>query len=83
MPCVASNTGGTMDILKHKEEGFLYPYNDSAMLAEYISKYFENDELCLEYGKNAQQTALKRHNAKENLANMVKIYKDIIKGEEK
>ena len=26
MPCVATNTGGTMDILKHKEEGLLYHY---------------------------------------------------------
>ena len=47
MPCVASNTGGTMDILEHKKEGFLYTYTEPAILAEYISRYFENNELCL------------------------------------
>lgn len=40
MPCVATNTGGTMDILEHKKEGFLYPYTEPAMCADYISRYF-------------------------------------------
>ena len=48
LPCIASNTGGTMDILKHKEEGLLYPYTEPAILAEYIGRFFENDELCIE-----------------------------------
>lgn len=79
MPCVASNTGGTMDILEHKEEGFLYPYTEPAMLAEYISKYFENPNLCTEYGKNAKKKALERHNAEKNVERIVEIYKELVK----
>ena len=78
MPCVASNTGGTMDILENKKEGLIYPYTEPAVLAEYISRYFENDELCLKYGKNARKTAIKRHNQKENLKNMIEIYSNIM-----
>lgn len=74
MPCVASNTGGTMDIVEHKKEGYLYPYTEPAMCAEYISKFFENNELCINLGQNARQTALVRHNPKTNVEKMIEIY---------
>ncbi len=78
MPCVASNVGGTMDMLVHKKEGFLYPYTEPAMLAYYISQYFENNDLCIEYGKNAKQVASQRHNPQENTKKIIDIYKSII-----
>ena len=81
MPCVASSTGGTMDMLVHKKEGYLYSYTEPAMLAEYILKYFEDDKLCLKYGKNARKKAYNIHNQKENVEKMIEIYKDIIEGE--
>lgn len=79
MPCVATNTGGTMDILKHKEEGLLYPYTEPAMCADYISRYFEDDKLCIEYGRQAREKALSRHNAENNANQIIKIYNEIIK----
>lgn len=79
MPCVATNTGGTMDILEHKKEGFLYPYTEPAMCAEYISRYFEDDKLCIEYGRKAREKALSRHNAENNANQIIKIYNEIIK----
>lgn len=77
MPCVASNVGGTSDILEHKKEGFLYPYTEEAMLAEYISRFFDNDELCLELGKNAKIKANKTHNRDNNKEEIIKIYKKV------
>lgn len=79
MPCVATNTGGTMDILEHKKEGFLYPYTEPAMCADYISRYFEDDKLCIEYGRQAREKALSRHNAENNVNQIIKIYNEIIK----
>lgn len=79
MPCVATNTGGTMDILEHKKEGFLYPYTEPAMCADYISRYFEDDKLCIEYGRQARKKALSRHNAENNANQIIKIYNEIIK----
>lgn len=77
--CVATNTGGTMDILEHKKEGFLYPYTEPAMCADYISRYFEDDKLCIEYGRQARKKALSRHNAENNANQIIKIYNEIIK----
>ena len=68
-----------MDMLNHKKEGFLYPYTEVAMLAEYIAKYFEKNELCIEYGKNAKKRASIRHDSKENVDRIIEIYKEIIK----
>lgn len=82
MPCVATNTGGTTDILEHKKEGFLYPYTEPAMCADYISRYFEDDKLCIEYGKQAREKALNRHNPENNTNQIIKIYNEII-GEKK
>lgn len=78
MPCVASNTGGTMDILEHKQEGYLYPYTEPAMCAEYISRFFEDDKLALQLGKRAKITAEERHNPENNVKTIIDIYNDIL-----
>lgn len=78
MPCVATNTGGTMDILKYEKEGFLYPYTEPAMCAEYISNFFEDDELAIRMGKTARKKALERHDPEKNAENIIEIYKKVI-----
>lgn len=83
MPCVASNTGGTMDILEHKKEGFLYPYTEPAMCAEYINKFFEDDDLCAEMGEKARKTTLLRHDPDMNLQRILEIYKENLKNGER
>ena len=80
MPCVASNTGGTMDMLEHKKEGFLYPYTEPAVCAKYISNLFENDALCITIGKNARKTAQKRHDPNENVRKYIELYEEMIGG---
>lgn len=78
VPSVASNVGGTSDMLIDKKEGFLYPYTEPELLAYYVEKYFENESLCYEMGKNARDHALKRHNWENNAKETIKIYKDIL-----
>ena len=78
MPCVATNTGGTMDILEHKKEGYLYPYTEPAICAEYILKFFEDDELSIKMGKEAREKALERHNPEKNAEDIIEIYKKVI-----
>lgn len=79
MPCVATNTGGTMDILKHEKEGFLYPYTEPAMCAEYISKIFENDDLAVRLGQTARITAIERHDSEKNVKEIIHIYNKVLK----
>lgn len=77
MPCVASYVGGTSDMLKDKEEGFLYPYTEYSMLAYYISKIFNDDKLAQKLGECARNHALITHDRKTNTETMLKIYKEV------
>ena len=77
VPCVASNVGGTADMLTDKKEGFLYPFNDISLMANYIIEIFENDKLAYEIGKNAQTHAKKTHDIEHNVNKMIEIYKKI------
>lgn len=80
MPCVASYVGGTPDMIKDREEGLLYPFGDYGVLAYYISRVFDNDELALKLGKNAQKHAKIVHDRTINAEKMIEIYKKIIEG---
>lgn len=79
VPCVASNVGGTSDMLLDKKEGFLYPYTESELLAYYVDQYFESEELCKEKGKAAREHALNRHDWDSNAKSMMDIYNKLIK----
>lgn len=81
MPCVASNVGGTSDMLKDKEEGYLYPFGDYSLLAYYISKIFENPIDAIKIGINARKHALITHDRKKNANTMIEIYKKVINSE--
>lgn len=77
-PCIASYVGGNMDMLKHNEEGFLYCYNEPYMLAEYIRRIFESDELAVNFSIKARNTARKRHDPNYLVKNLVEIYTKVI-----
>lgn len=56
VPCVASDVGGVPDMLKHKEEGFLYQADAPYMLAHYVCEIFKNKNLALKFSNNARGT---------------------------
>ena len=78
VPCIASNVGGTSTMLKDKEDGFLYPFGDYALLAYYIDQVFKNNDYALKFSKNSQKHANITHNKKTNENCMIEIYKKII-----
>ena len=78
MPCVASYVGGTADMLFDKKEGYLYPFGDYAMLAYYISKIFDKDNIAVELGKSAQKHAKITHSVENNANQMLEIYNKVI-----
>lgn len=77
MPCVASNVGGTSDLIVDKEEGFLYPFGDYGLLAYYISKIFDEPKMAISMGKKARKHALNTHDKEKNAKCMFNIYKKI------
>lgn len=80
VPSVASYVGGISNRIEHKKDGFLYPYTEPAMLAEYISRIFNDDNLAIELGENARKTAISRHDREKNCERTIEIYKEIIEG---
>ncbi len=77
VPCVASDVGGVADLLKHKEEGFVYQSDAPYMLAHYVCEIFANDELALQFSKKARVHAMKTHDAQMNLNTLLSIYEQI------
>lgn len=77
VPVVSSDVGGVKNMLVHEREGFLYQADATYMLAYYVMKYFEHDEIVEAYTKAARNHALKTHNQKQNLDTLMQIYKVI------
>lgn len=73
-PTVASSVGGTMDIIAHEENGLLYRFEETEMLAYNICRIFESDQLASSRSGNGRKKALERHD-RETIANaLIKIY---------
>ena len=82
VPCIASDVGGVADLLRHKEEGFVYQVDAPYMLAHYVCEIFKSKELALKFSKKAREHALGTHDRKLNTTTLIAIYRDI-KGEQK
>lgn len=79
VPCVASCVGGIQDMISSPDEGFVFPSDEPYMLAYYICKIFESEELAKSVSTKARQHALDTHDRKKNTEQLLKIYQ-IIKG---
>lgn len=78
VPSIASYVGGIPDMLKDKEEGFLYQHDAPYMLAHYICEIFEKKDLAIKFSKNAREHALKTHDRDENTRRLIEIYNEIL-----
>lgn len=77
MPCISSSVGGVPSMLKDKEEGFLYQFDAPYMLAFYILKLFEDDDLAKVLSNNAKKRAQDTHNIDTNVDRVLQIYGEI------
>ena len=78
VPVVAASVGGVADLLRHGEEGLLYPPTSPYMLASLISRFFEMGEAAAAYGQKARAHALKTHDPQTNLETLLAIYNSLI-----
>ena len=77
VPCVSSDVGGVKDMLVHGREGFLYPFDEQYMIAYYIGRIFEEDELALGFSKAGREHARKTHDPGRNLRDLMGVYEAI------
>jgi len=77
VPTIASYVGGIQDMIKHKETGILYRFEEVEMLSDYIRTILSDDSFAMKISSLSIVSAEKRHDRVTNSRKMVKIYKDI------
>jgi glycosyltransferase involved in cell wall biosynthesis len=65
------------DLITHRRTGLLYRFEETALLADYISELLADDRLCCELSAAARDIALKRHNRTIIAARLRSIYEEI------
>ncbi len=79
VPCVASDVGGTKNMIKHGEEGFLYQSDAPYMLSLYVKMLWEDDDLAMSFSNKARVRALETHDAEKNAKRLMEIYESLMK----
>lgn len=79
VPTVASYVGGTMDLLKDKEEGFMYQADAPYMMADCICRVFVEEQKVKLMSSAAMKHASITHNPDMNLEALLDVYKTISK----
>lgn len=78
VPCIGSYTGGVPEMLENGRCGFLYPFLEEAMLAEYIRRIFQSDEQAIQLSQAGRDSAHKRHDRSRIAETMVDIYRAVV-----
>ncbi len=76
-PCVASFVGGVPDMIKDRESGLLYRFEDYKTLAVKIMEIFKNDSFAQLLSDNAKISASLRHNRDQITSRMMDIYANV------
>ncbi len=50
-PCIGGNYGGTPEVIKEGESGFLVDFDDVPMLVQRLQQFITNPQLCTRYGR--------------------------------
>ena len=74
MPVISSFVGGVPSMLQNGKEGILYPCEDTSKLADAVKLIFQNDDLAMQYGKEARKRALITHDPEANYERLLEIY---------
>lgn len=77
VPNIGSYVGGTPNMIEHSNNGFLYRFEEYEMLAMYVCKLFDSDELAVKISESAKITASHRHNPFLNALQTMEVYKTI------
>lgn len=77
LPVIASYVGGVIDRIKHGIDGFYYQHDAPYMLAHYILKVFNDDNLASTIGQNARKEAFVRNNIDVNNKVLINVYNHV------
>jgi glycosyltransferase involved in cell wall biosynthesis len=78
IPCVASHVGGVPEMITSSQDGFLYTFNEPLMLAEYLSRLFDSNDLCESFSLKSYNNVRKHQSVDDVLNKTMENYKNII-----
>lgn len=78
-PVIATNTGGLKEIIENNNFGSLVEIKNVEQTVFEMEKYFLNIELKNKVGKAAREKVIQKYNWKDNVQQMIEVYKDLIK----
>lgn len=78
IPVVASFVGGVPEMLRDGVDGFLYTFNEPLMLAEYISRIFDSDEIAEKFSQSSYEWIRSRQGETMVVEKTIENYKWII-----
>lgn len=81
-PSIASFVGGIPEVVTHGQNGLLYRFEEYEMLAEYISKVFDDLEFATSLSQNARISMRSNHDSMKISEKIIAIYRDIISSTE-
>ena len=77
VPCVASCVGAMQEMIDHGRDGFLYPFNETYMLADYICQLFESPPLAEQFSKEGHLHAARTYDRDTNCRKLLEMYETI------
>ena len=77
IPVVATDSGGTTELITHGESGFIVPVNDEKALADAIITLIENPGLQKQFGQAGQKIVKDRFTSDKMAKSIEKIYKSL------
>ena len=79
VPCVASCVGGLQELVDHGKGGFLYPFNETYMMAAYVCRIFEDLELAKSVSQRGHEHAARVFDREQNCKALLDMYETIYK----
>lgn len=80
-PVIGSDMGGIPELVKDKENGFIFKHDDINDLAQKMKILFEDDNLVKKLSENARSISRKLYSKETYYDTIIKIYEEVIKGE--
>ena len=77
-PVIASNIGGIPEIVEDNINGLLFEPGNVEQLKKCILKYWNNQELAVEHGKNGYQKAITQYTEDKYYDKLIKVYEEVL-----
>lgn len=78
VPCIGTNVGGIPEVIKHEETGFLVELGDTQRAADYAINLLSNDELLIDFSRNAKKRAREQFHSEVIVSEYTKLYKRVL-----